>query len=119
MKAQRIVMLKALVIMFLIVTSFTGVTVVNAQEDTMVIHAIYDGHEDYGYNFIATRNDEEYTITFQEVKKEVLEAFDLDSDTLLNKKFKITYTVEMIVTIDDDGNEDEEEVNTIVKLEKL
>jgi len=119
MKTQRFIILNGLVILFFMFTGFRGASVLQVQ-DTFTIVAVYDGHEDYGYNFIATHDDdEEYTITFQEVSEEVSKAFDLDSDTLINKKFKITYTAETETTIDDDGNEDEEEVLTIVKLEKL
>lgn len=119
MKTQRLIMLSGLMVLFFLHSSFKGTTILNFQEP-IVIEAVYDGHEDYGYNFLVTRNDdEEYTITFQEVKMEVLKAFDLDSEDLLGKTFKITYTTEVIVSIDDDGYENEEEVNTIIKLEKL
>ncbi|MCF7561233.1 hypothetical protein L3X39_11350 [Sabulilitoribacter multivorans] len=88
-------------------------------QETQVVTAVFDGHEDYGYNFISTRDDEEYTITFQKVDEAVLSAFNLNLDTFIGTKFKITYTTEIIVTKDGDGYEDEEEINTITKLEKL
>lgn len=88
-------------------------------QDEQVIEAIYDGHEDYGYNFIVTDEEGEYTITFQKVDDTVLKAIDLTQEALIGAKFKITYTSIVEVTTDDDGYEDETEINTITKLEKL
>ncbi len=90
-------------------------------QDPITIEAVFDGHEDYGYNFIVNQDnqDEEYTLTFQKINKAVSSEFDLESDALLGAKFKITYTTETIVTKDEDGYEDEEIINTIIKLEKL
>lgn len=81
---------------------------------------VYDGKEDYGYNFIIVDEEgETRTLTFQSVEKSILEVFDLNSEALVNAEFKISYTITIIKTIDEDGNEDEEEINTLVKLEKL
>ena len=90
-------------------------------QDLITVEAVFDGHEDYGYNFIVNQDnqEEEYTLTFQKINKEVSSEFDLESDALLGTKFKITYTTETIVTKDADGYEDEDIVNTITKLEKL
>ncbi|MFD1160894.1 hypothetical protein [Hwangdonia seohaensis] len=89
-------------------------------QDEMVVNAVYDGHEEYGYNFIAKNKDgEEYTITFQEIKEELLSEFDLKSEILIGKSFSITYQTRIEATIDDDGFEDEEEINTIINLKKL
>lgn len=94
-------------------------TTLSIQEE-MVVNAVYDGHEEYGYNFIAKNKEgEEYTITFQEVKEELLKEFDLKSETLIGKNFSITYQTRTETNIDDDGFEDEEEINTIIKLKKL
>ena len=119
MNAQRFVLFSGLVVVLLTLTSFKNVSVFNNQE-IIEVNAVYDGHEDYGYNFIAMDSDDiEYIITFQEVKKDVLKAFDLDSEALINQEFKISYTTKTVVTEDDDGDEYEEEFLTIVKLEKL
>lgn len=88
-------------------------------QETQVVNGVYDGHEDYGYNFIITEEDEEYTLTFQEVDEAVLKVFDLNQSSLIGSNFKITYTTQITVTIDDDGYENENEINTIKKLEKL
>jgi len=89
-------------------------------QDTITVDATFDGHEDYGYNFIAKHSDdEEYTLTFQEVIETVSNEFDLKSDVLIGTKFKITYKTKTIVTKDADGYEDENIVNTITKLEKI
>ncbi|KJD37002.1 hypothetical protein PW52_00655 [Tamlana sedimentorum] len=97
----------------------TGFTSLKVQEDTIVITAIFDGKEDYGYNFVATSDDLEYTVTFHKISDEVAKSFDLNSDKLIGTKFKITYTSKMVVTKDEDGYDYEEEINTIKKLQKL
>lgn len=89
-------------------------------QEVLQVVAIYDGHEDYGYNFISENTSgDEITITFQEVEESVLDAFDLHSDALVGTQFKISYTTEMLVVKDADGYDDENEINTITKLEKL
>lgn len=90
-------------------------------QNTETIEAVYDGHEEYGYNFIAKHPDtnEEYTMTFQKVNEAVLKDFNLNSQDLIGLKFKVTFKTEIIVTKDEDNYEDENEVNTIMKLEKL
>ena len=94
--------------------------IILVSQDIITVEAIFDGHEDYGYNFIAKHNDdEEYTLTFQKVDEAVSKEFDLNSEVFIGTKFKITYKTETIVTKDPDGYEDENIVNTIMNLEKL
>jgi uncharacterized protein YxeA len=124
MKTKYVLVLCGLVVSIFTLTSFKNAPFLDMAEyaiqETMVVNAVYDGHEDYGYNFIATDEEgEEHTITFQKVGADILQAFDLNSAALVGSKFKITYTHEIIVTKDGDGYEDENEVNTITKLEKL
>ena len=103
--------------------SFTSLKInepILVNQDLITVEAVYDGHEDYGYNFISKHsNDEEFTLTFQEVAETVSQEFDLNSDALIGAKFKVTYKTKTIVTKDSDGYEDENIVNTITKLEKL
>ncbi|NNC50986.1 MAG: hypothetical protein HKO01_10660 [Flaviramulus sp.] len=124
MKSNYLLMLGSLLIVVLSFTSFTNATISSITDcvvqDTKVITAVYDGHEDYGYNFIAKNtNDDEYTITFQNINSEVLEAFDLNSETHVGSKFKVSFTTVIDVFTDGDGFEDENEINTITQLEKL
>lgn len=125
MKTKFLVLLVGLLTSFFVLSSFktshlvTPKTVFSTLNEFVVIGA-YDGHEDYGYNFIVkNEHDDEVTLTFQSVEASILEAFDLNTDALLNKSFKITYIVKTIESIDADGYNNEEEINTIVKLEKL
>jgi hypothetical protein len=124
MKTKVLLVFSVLAITFFTVSSFKTATILNdsvkfiVQEST--IDAIYDGHESYGYNFIGKHSDgEEFTLTFQKVNDTVSKEFDLGSDTLIGTKFKVTYSTKVVVTKDADGYEDEEEINTITKLEKL
>jgi hypothetical protein len=124
MKTKFLLAISAFSMLFFTFSSFKSVTIsndivaVNLQES--IVNATYDGHESYGYNFIGKHTDgEEFTITFQKVNEAVSKEFDLESDALIKSKFKITYTTKVTVTKDADGYEDEEEINTIIKLEKL
>ena len=101
-------------------TSDFLITHAKSVSQEMNVNAIFDGHEDYGYNFIAEHSDgEEYTLTFQKVNDAILKEFDLNAEVLVGAKFKITYTTKIVVTKDADGYDDENEINTIIKLEKL
>ena len=115
-----------LVIMAFIVTPLFSFNLTHNNNYNLVIQAPttveakFDGREDYGYNFIGTHGDgEEFTLTFQKVADVVMAEFDLNSNALVGAKFKITYTTKITVTKDSDGYEDENEINTITKLEKL
>lgn len=93
-------------------------TLNNLPEDTLI--GVYDGHEDYGYNFIITdEDDEERMVTFQNAAESVSKKFDLSSETLIGKKFEVTYTSEMDIVKDDDGYEEEVELLTITALKPM
>jgi hypothetical protein len=109
----------AIIVGFLLVCffSFTSLTTVNSTE---IFEGIYDGQEDYGYNFIGVdEEDQEYTMTFQEVDKSLLKSFDLQSEKLIGTKFMVTYTISTKVEKDEDGYEDEIETYTIISLKKI
>lgn len=90
-------------------------------QNVKTIEGVFDGHEDYGYNFITINLDDgsEHTITFQNINEGLLSQFDLNSDTFIGKKFKITYQVKIKKTKDEYGFEDEEEILTVTNLEEL
>lgn len=89
------------------------------QKDTEIFEGVYDGKEDYGYNFIGVTEDgDEYTMTFQKVEASLLKSFDLQSDALIGKAFVIDYTIEIETEIDEDGYEDEVENYTIVAMKQ-
>jgi hypothetical protein len=85
------------------------------------MEGVYDGNEGYGYNFITTHKDDgsEFTMTFQKVDEAVIKEFDLNADLFLNKKFEVTYTLKTVVTKDENGFDDENEVYTITRLKAL
>lgn len=126
MKTQRTVILAGMMVAFLSLSSFTSkmnfngeITKIEAQEG-LIVYATFDGKEDYGYNFITKGKDgEEHTLTFQNVEDDVLKMFDLNSDTLIGTKFKITFNKDIEISKDENDMEDEDEINTITKLEKL
>ena len=102
-------------ILFIALTSF-----IDLNQDIQTINGEYDGHEDYGYNFIVINsNDEERTMTFHEVEKDVLNAYSLDSEDLVGTKFEVAYTSEIETVLDENGDEEENEILTITGLKKL
>lgn len=114
MKTKSITIVSFFIICFLTLTSVKNI------QNTITFVGVYDGHEDYGYNFIGVNEDEEeYTMTFQKMDESLLNAFDLKSDKLSGTKFSVTYTTEIEVTRDEDGYDDETEVYTIIALKKL
>jgi len=120
MKAIYLVIITFLLTPLFSFTSLKTNNPVILNQDTITVEAVYDGHEDYGYNFVSKHeNGEEYTLTFQKVDDTVSSEFDLNSEALIGTKFKVTYKTKTIVTKDSDGYEDENIVNTITKLEKL
>lgn len=103
---------------FFVVPLFSLTTVIQ-QNQTEVFEGIYDGKEDYGYNFIGlNEDDEEYTMTFHNIETELLKSFDLESEKLIGETFVVTYTTTIETETDEDGFENEFEVNTIVFLKK-
>ncbi|MFD1615615.1 hypothetical protein [Gelatiniphilus marinus] len=126
MKTQFLLKLIGFSLSVFALTSFTIAPKLNpnsnalAIQEEIVVNAVFDGHEDYGYNFIAKdKDDEEYTITFHEVKEELLKEFNLKSETFIGKSFSITYKTRVEVFKDNQGNDDENEINTIIMLKKL
>ena len=123
MKTKFLVLSSVLVMSVIMFSSFKTENV-NAIEiksqDELVVKGTYDGHEDYGYNFIVLDSEGvEITLTFERVEQSVLDTFKLDSEDLTNKKFKITYKVSAETEIDDEGTKYDIDVNTIIKLEAL
>jgi len=108
-----------LLLFLLTLASFTPNKNMNFLQDTKTIDGVFEGKEDYGYNFIVTHEDSERTMTFQIVNTDVLNQFDLSSNDLVGKNFKITYQVKIRKFKDEDGFDDEEETLTITKLEAL
>ena len=115
MKLNSIAIVSFFMICFLTLTSM------NRLQETTIFEGVYDGKEDYGYNFIGTEGDDdsEYTMTFQKVNAELLKSFDLNSDALIGTKFKVTYIIKIETTKDEDGYEDVNEIYTITGLVQL
>ncbi|QFZ54085.1 hypothetical protein FEZ18_04315 [Oceanihabitans sp. IOP_32] len=92
---------------FATVTNLNDVTTtLDIQEET-VVNAVYDGHDESGYNFtVVDEDDNESTITFQEISAELLQTYDLKSESFVGKSFTVTYKTE-------------NDVNTITNLTEL
>lgn len=109
--------------LMLIAFSFSSFTATKTEVDTTVAHlleqeglivyATYDGKGDNGYNFAVTdRNGKKTTLTFQNIAEPALSLFDLNADTFVGTKFKVTFNKDY-----DETNK--KESNTITYLEKV
>ena len=111
---------KSIAIVSVLFLSFLAFTSVNRVQDNQTFEGVYDGKEDYGYNFLGLNSEgDEYTMTFHNIDATVLKSFDLNSDKLIGSKFSVTFFTKIIVEKDEDGFDDETETNTIVGLKKL
>lgn len=126
MNTRKIVVLSGLMLVLLSLSSFKITSGFRAdlvtveEQEGLVVYATFDGKEDYGYNFITKdREGEDRTLTFQVVKDDVLASFDLNGETFIGTKFKVTFNRDLKLSKDEDNMEDEDETNTIIKLEKL
>ncbi|SFC84158.1 hypothetical protein [Algibacter pectinivorans] len=126
MKTKKLIVFSGLLLVFLSLSSFKSEAYLHANlvsvayQDGLLVYATFDGKEDYGYNFITKDKDgEEKTLTFQKVDDKVLEVFNLADEKLIGTKFKITFNRVITFTKDEDGMDDQDETNTITKLEKL
>ena len=107
---------KTAVVLSILFTFFSSFTV---QDKTTVIGE-FDGVEDYGCNFIVLNSEnEERTLTFQEIDEAILVDFDLNSEALIGLKFEIVYTSAIEIVLDDDGFEEELETLTIIGLKQI
>ena len=122
MKTKLIMALSIFCILLMAVKPFSlesSVILVEAQESKLT--GVYDGNEGYGYNFITQQKDggSEFTMTFKNVSDAVLKEFDLSDKLFLNKKFEVSYTMETVVSKDEDGFDQEDDVYTITHLKAL
>ena len=111
---------KSIAIVGLLLLTFITLTSAKSIQEKQTFEGVFDGAEDYGYNFIGIDADgEEYTMTFQNIVAEALSAYDLKSDELMGTKFSVTYTSKIETIKDEDGYEEDVETNSILALKKL
>ncbi|TYC12097.1 hypothetical protein ES677_08965 [Bizionia gelidisalsuginis] len=125
MKTKHILLFAVLGLSFFGLTSFATYKqslVLNEVrvQDTNSVKGDFDGHEEYGYNFIVVNGDgDERTLTFQKVDEAVLNTFDLESQALVGKSFEVFYTVDYETVLDENGDEEGLETKTITALKAL
>ena len=121
MKLKNVILVVLISVFTLTLFSFKNASkgILDTQ-DNLIINAVYDGAEDYGYNFIHVNSEgDERTIAFQIVAEGVLKRFDLKSEALVGKTFAVTYNVVVKSQKDGDGFDEEIETHTITNLEKV
>lgn len=109
--------MKVLITKAILVVCFLSINSFQTLQETKTFTGIYDGHEDYGYNFIGAHEDEtEYTMTFHKLDRSIAFVYNFDSQDLIGKTFNLTYTSKTEKFKDVDGFDDEREVLTITKV---
>ncbi len=93
-----------------IITSIVVVFFIAAYQNTTV-EATYDGYED-GVYYFTDNNDE--TLEFQEVEKDVLKTYDLMSKKFENKNFSVTYK-----TVEEEDEEGDSYTTYVITALKL
>lgn len=87
-------------------------------QETEVITGIFEGYDGDVFSFKYTNEDgEEDVIVFLKISSDVSEKEDLTGDTHVGKTYNITYVSETETEIDEDGDEQEYVIRTIVALE--
>lgn len=109
----------AIIASFLIVCLFSFTSMISANS-AETFEGVYDGHDDYGYNFMGIDEEfEEYTMTFQKIDDTLLKSFDLKSDKLIGAKFSVTYASQLETEMDAEGYPYDAKIHTIIALKKL
>lgn len=108
---------------FVLIALFFCSVTVKAQasdEDTESIIGVFDGFNGEHFTFSYTNEeDEEDIILFAKTSPEVLKKFSLRNEKFKGKTFNITFITETETEIDEDGDEQEYNVRTIVGIELL
>mgnify|MGYP003669972911 CR=1 FL=1 len=108
--------LKVLLLCTVVVSTLSFST---SKQTKVTVTAVYDGLEEYGYNFIVSKDGMEHTLTFQDINESLLKTYDLTTSEFVGKTFKVTYTIDTETMVDEFDNEEEIETLIIVALEKL
>ncbi|NMH87273.1 hypothetical protein [Flavivirga algicola] len=123
MRTKFLFMLCSFMMLFFTLSSFKTEVPLNGVQlviqDSKEVDAVYDGHDGSAYIFTVQSNGETHKLAFQKIDDAVSGSFDLGSQALVGKSFKVTYTTEVALTKDADGNDVETDVNTITQLEEL
>ncbi|GAA0730280.1 hypothetical protein GCM10009430_41380 [Aquimarina litoralis] len=108
---------------FIIIVLFFGVTTVKAQETNQekeIIEGVFDGFDGENFTFkYITEDGDEDIVLFPKAEPEVLEKYNLSDEKFIGKKFNITFKTEWETETDEDGDEQEYELRTIIDLELL
>ena len=104
-----------LIISALAVIAFLSISFINPLTKD-VVTGTYEGTEGFSYVFTVTVDGKAEAMVFQYASDEVLENYDLDSDDHIGDDFTITYEKSTEIAEDNDGNEEDVEVLTIVDL---
>ncbi|WP_428740834.1 hypothetical protein [Tenacibaculum sp.] len=113
---MKAILIKTIFILF-VTTSVFGVTVDNSNTvDPIKVRATFQGHDDYGYNFLFINDEgDEETITFEVIAEELLEIYNLNDKKFIDQEFEIVYDYE--TSENDDEIIEAPKLHSIKKIE--
>ncbi|GGX15387.1 hypothetical protein [Aquimarina muelleri] len=110
-------------IITLLFISYTGIAQEENEETSLevqTIKGVFDGSEGGSYSF-KYKNEEgdSDVIFFDNIKPEVLKAYNLNDKKLIGKTFEITFDTLEEEEIDDDGDSQYNRIRTITLLKEV
>lgn len=109
---------------FVIFTMLLGIYAVQAQKDidkgNETIKGFFDNFDEENFTFIYLNgHNKEDTISFPRITPEILKKYNLSNNKYVGKTFNIIFNSEIEIEIEEDGDEQEYIIRTIIGLELL
>ena len=106
--------------MGLFLASNLGVSQLNLDKNQKALNLIgvFDGFDFYVFKYVNEDGDDD-DMYFNEISDQALKSYNLKSETFNGKKFEVTYSEKSEIEIDDDGDEQEVTIRTIISLKLI
>ncbi len=116
--------MKSKMIMLLCVLSISLFSFKSLKQETITAVASYDGYQYNMYSFTIYGDDDDdddadTVITFSEISEDILKTFDLNSDSLVDQDFEITYEIVLEEDLEDSDNDIDEPTENSYVLKSL
>jgi hypothetical protein len=111
--------MKTKIILVLCALSLSFLSFKTIEQDVKSVTVTYDGYEYEEYNFSISggADGEDTYIAFSEISEDILKSFDLKSNDLVGKTFKMTYQI--IPEKETEDGEFSEETYVLKTLKKV
>lgn len=105
--------------LFLALIAF--VTLSFTSTNTKTANVIFDGYDGEGYSFSTLtdeNNEDTIALYFTTVDKKIIKEFNLESEETVGTEFTISYSVTTETTESDEGEEETQDIYTLLSLKK-